>query len=256
MKRFLGILVLGLLLSSNAYARIIKLKCNPIGFGELVNNQISTDFFKIRLDTKLKKLSYYSKFEYVNNVYRGDDSTTTYFQVLSVDDQYVVFKNPNYEGPEPSTFRLDYINFIEVVIEPTYSQGWNLRCVHEKDSEIAEKPKKKKPKQTPQEIERLKKLEAQIYGCWSIPLGLPLDEDLVVKIKLELNQDGTILRSEISDHGKNRLNYEAGQGFYSVLVESLLRAIRLCQPLIVPTTGYERWKDLQLNFDAREMFEG
>ena len=248
-KRFLGILVLGLLLSSNAYARIIKLKCNPIGFGDLVNNQISTDFFKIRLDTKLKKLSYYSKLG-------GDDSTTTYFQVLSVDDQYVVFKNPNYEGPEPSTFRLDYINFIEVVIEPTYIEGWNLRCVHEKDSEIAEKPKKKKPKQTPQEIERLKKLEAQISACWSIPLGLPLDEDLVVKIKLELNQDGTILRSEISDHGKNRLNYEAGQGFYSVLVESLLRAIRLCQPLIVPTTGYERWRVLQLNFDAREMFEG
>ena len=253
MKRFLGVLVLGLLLSSNAYARIIKLKCNPIGFGDLVNKKIYTDFFKIRLDTKLKKLSYYSKFEYVNNVYRGDDSTTTYFQVLSVDDQYVVFKNPNYEGPEPATFRLDYINFIEVVIEPTYTEGWNLRCVHEKDSEIAEKPKKKKPKQT---LELEKKLEAQISGCWSIPLGLPLDEDLVVKIKLELNQDGTILRSEISDHGKNRLNYEAGQGFYSVLVESLLRAIRLCQPLIVPTTGYERWKVLQLNFDAREMFEG
>ena len=246
MKRFLGVLVLGLLLSSNAYARIIKLKCNPIGFGDLVNNKIYTDFFKIRLDTKLKKLSYYSK-------YKGDDPTTIYFQVLSVDDQYVVFKNPNYEGPEPSTFRLDYINFIEVVIEPTYIEGWNLRCVHEKDSEIAEKPKKKKPKQT---LELEKKLEAQIYGCWSIPLGLPLDEDLVVKIKLELNQDGTILRSEISDHGKNRLNYEAGQGFYSVLVESLLRAIRLCQPLIVPTTGYERWKDLQLNFDAREMLEG
>ena len=252
MKRFLGVLVLGLLLSSNAYARIIKLKCNPIGFEDRVNNKIYTDFFKIRLDTKLKKLSYYSK-------YKGDDPTTIYFQVLSVDDQYVVFKNPNYEGPESATFRLDYINFTEVIIEPTYIEGWNLRCVHEKDSEIAEKPKKKKPKQT---LELEKKLEAQIYGCWSIPLGLPLDEDLVVKIKLELNQDGTILRSEISDHGKNRLNYEAGQGFYSVLVESLLRAIRLCQPLIVPTTGYrftigyERSIDLQLNFDAREMFEG
>jgi hypothetical protein len=24
----------------------------------------------------------------------------------------------------------------------------------------------------------------------------------------------------------------------------------------VPTTGYERWKDLQLNFDAKEMLEG
>ena len=26
--------------------------------------------------------------------------------------------------------------------------------------------------------------------------------------------------------------------------------------LRVPTTGYERWKELQLNFDAREMLEG
>ena len=99
-------------------------------------------------------------------------------------------------------------------------------------------------------------LKAQISGCWYIPLGLPLDEDLVVKIKLELNQDGTLLRSEILDHGNNQLNYESGQGFYKVLVESLLRAIRLCQPLIVPTTDYERWKVLQLNFDAGEMFEG
>ena len=41
-----------------------------------------------------------------------------------------------------------------------------------------------------------------------------------------------------------------------MLEESALRAIRLCQPLRVPTIGYERWKDLQLNFDAREMLEG
>ena len=47
-----------------------------------------------------------------------------------------------------------------------------------------------------------------------------------------------------------------GQGFYKVLVESALRAIKLCQPLRVPSTGYERWKELQLNFDAREMLEG
>ena len=35
-----------------------------------------------------------------------------------------------------------------------------------------------------------------------------------------------------------------------------LIAIKLCQPLRVPSTGYERWKELQLNFDAREMLEG
>ena len=30
-------------------------------------------------------------------------------------------------------------------------------------------------------------LKAQIFGCWSIPLGLPYNENLLVRIKLELN---------------------------------------------------------------------
>tara|TARA_Y100000816_G_scaffold187314_1_gene136161 strand:- start:146 stop:955 length:810 start_codon:yes stop_codon:yes gene_type:complete len=96
-------------------------------------------------------------------------------------------------------------------------------------------------------------LKAQIFGCWSIPLGLPYNENLLVRIKLQLKPDGTVVQSEILDHA--RMN-KPGQGFYKVLAESALRAIKLCQPLRVPTTGYERWKELQLNFDAREMLEG
>ena len=96
-------------------------------------------------------------------------------------------------------------------------------------------------------------LKAQIFGCWSIPLGLPYNENLLVRIKLELEPDGSVIKSEILDHA--RMN-RPGQGFYKVLAESALRAIKLCQPLRVPSTGYERWKELQLNFDAREMLEG
>ena len=96
-------------------------------------------------------------------------------------------------------------------------------------------------------------LKAQIFGCWSIPLGLPYNEDLLVRIKLQLKPDGSIIRTEILDHA--RMN-KPGQAFYKVLAERALRAIKLCQPLRVPSTGYERWKDMQLNFDAREMLEG
>ena len=96
-------------------------------------------------------------------------------------------------------------------------------------------------------------LKAQIFSCWSIPLGLPYNKNLLVRIKLRLKPDGTVIRSEILDHA--RMN-KPGQGFYKVLAESALRAIKLCQPLRVPTKGYERWKNLQLNFDAREMLEG
>ena len=37
-------------------------------------------------------------------------------------------------------------------------------------------------------------LKAQIFGCWSIPLGLPYNENLLVRIKLQLKPDGTIIK--------------------------------------------------------------
>ena len=96
-------------------------------------------------------------------------------------------------------------------------------------------------------------LRAQIFGCWSVPLGLPYNEDLHVRIKLNLKKDGTIMKSEILDH--KRMN-RPGQKFYKVLAESALRAVRLCQPLKVPPAGYDKWKEIQLNFNPTEMLRG
>ena len=96
-------------------------------------------------------------------------------------------------------------------------------------------------------------LRAQIFGCWTVPLGLPYEDDLLVRIKLELKQDGTISRSEILDH--ERMN-RPGQKFYKILAESALRAVRICQPLRVPQSGYEKWKNIQLNFNPTEMLKG
>ena len=96
-------------------------------------------------------------------------------------------------------------------------------------------------------------LRAQIFGCWSVPLGLPYDENLLVRIKLDLKKDGTIMKTEILDH--ERMN-RPGQKFYKILAESAIRAVRLCQPLKVPPTGYEKWKNIQLNFGPTEMLKG
>ena len=62
-------------------------------------------------------------------------------------------------------------------------------------------------------------LKAQIFGCWSIPLGLPYSENLLVRIKLSLKPDGSVIKSEILDHA--RMN-KPGQGYYKVLAESVL----------------------------------
>ena len=93
-------------------------------------------------------------------------------------------------------------------------------------------------------------LKNQLFNCWSIPLGLPKNKDLIVSIKLKLLKDGTVYGTEILDHEQMKNNY------YKVLANSVLRAIYKCQPLKVPPTGYDKWKDLQLNFNPLEMLKG
>ena len=89
-------------------------------------------------------------------------------------------------------------------------------------------------------------LKGQISQCWSIPLGLPYNEDLVVKIKLKLKPDGSVLNSEILDSKKMKKKY------FKILGQSVIRAIKLCEPLRVPN-GVE---ELILNFDARDVLSG
>ena len=96
-------------------------------------------------------------------------------------------------------------------------------------------------------------IKAQIFKCWNIPIGLPYNENLTVRIKIKLNPDGSLVSSEIVDQA--RMN-TAGQTYYKILAESALRAVKLCNPLKVPSTGYEKWKEMQLNFDAKEMLKG
>ena len=77
-------------------------------------------------------------------------------------------------------------------------------------------------------------------------LELPYDKDLIVRIKLKLRSNGTVLSSEILDKEKMK------DGYYKVLAESTLRAIKLCEPLRVPSSGYENWKELVLTFNPKE----
>ena len=96
-------------------------------------------------------------------------------------------------------------------------------------------------------------LKAQIFTCWSVPIGLSYSNDLVVRVKLDLNPDGTIKKLEMLDYVKMNI---PGNENYRVLAESVRRAIQLCEPLKLPTNGYARWKELILNFDARDIIGG
>lgn len=98
-------------------------------------------------------------------------------------------------------------------------------------------------------------IRAQFMQCWSIPIGIPFDESMIVKIKIYLNTDGSLLEPpEVLQH--ERMN-KPSEKYFRTLAESALRAVRRCDPIKVPDINrYESWKTIQLNFDPREILRG
>ena len=169
----------------------------------------------------------------------------------------IVKKKQNPEEIKPQIRQSSEFEKKEIIdtnqIAALIDKAKEVEAVKQKDSNKITQSNQKNSFATGLTLSEEDALRAQIFGCWSVPLGLPYDQNLLVRIKLQLKKDGTILKSEILDH--ERMN-KPGQKFYKVLAESALRAVRLCQPLKVPPTGYDKWKDLQLNFNPTEMLKG
>ena len=173
------------------------------------------------------------------------------------EEKQIIKKKQNPEEVKPEIRQSSEFEKKEIVdtnqIAALIDKAKEVEAVKKKEKEKITQSSQKNSFATGLTLSQEDALRAQIFGCWSVPLGLPYDEDLLVRIKLELKQDGTIMKSEILDH--QRMN-RPGQKFYKILAESALRAVRLCQPLKVPPTGYENWRNIQLNFDPTEMLKG
>ncbi len=173
------------------------------------------------------------------------------------EEKKIVKKKQNPEEIKPEIRQSSEFEKKEIIdtnqIAALIDKAKEVEAVQKKDTNEITQSNKKNSFATGLTLSEEDALRAQIFGCWSVPLGLPYDQNLLVRIKLQLKKDGTIMKSEILDH--ERMN-KPGQKFYKVLAESALRAVRLCQPLKVPPTGYDKWKDLQLNFNPTEMLKG
>ena len=173
------------------------------------------------------------------------------------EEKKIIKKKQNPEEVKPEIRQSSEFEKKEIVdtnqIAALIDKAKEVEAIEKKENKKITQSSKKNSFATGLTLSEEDALRAQIFGCWSVPLGLPYDQDLLVRIKLNLKKDGTIMKSEILDH--ERMN-RPGQKFYKVLAESALRAVRLCQPLKVPPTGYEKWKNLQLNFNPTEMLKG
>ncbi len=90
----------------------------------------------------------------------------------------------------------------------------------------------------------------QIARCWIVPAGARDAQSMLVRIKVLLKEDGTVVSANIMDKGK----YETSDGFYRAAVDSAVRAVLKCSPIKnLPREKYSSWKEMELTFDPKEM---
>ncbi len=88
---------------------------------------------------------------------------------------------------------------------------------------------------------------ARISDCWTPPPGGLGADAIVVKIRLKLNQDGTL-------EGYPSVANSGSSPFFQAAADSAVRAVFQCQPYVLPVAKYALWRDMILNFDPSQMY--
>ena len=98
-------------------------------------------------------------------------------------------------------------------------------------------------------ISEVDAIRYQIEQCWSVPAGARDARDLVIRVRFSLKPDGS-LRAPPEILDRDRMN----DSFFRAAAESASRAVRLCTPLKnLPTGKYDRWQEIILTFNPRDM---
>lgn len=103
----------------------------------------------------------------------------------------------------------------------------------------------------PLSLSEIDAFRAQMKSCWSVPVGAVNADNLAVRVELGLKPDGSLAYGPFVVD-KSRI----GDPYFRAAAESVLRAIRRCQPFAMPADKYQSWQRLELNFDPKRMFGG
>ena len=91
-------------------------------------------------------------------------------------------------------------------------------------------------------------IRRQFYRCWIVPAGAKDLKDLIVSIRIKLNEEGEVINTKLLTDRK--LN----NPFFRAASESAMRAVNHpeCKKLQVPKKKYETWKEIILDFDPSQ----
>ena len=92
-------------------------------------------------------------------------------------------------------------------------------------------------------------LRERMKSCWNPPQGATSHVELRTVVKVELNEDGSLA-------GVPQI-IEAPSGTYARSApESVVRAIRRCEPYTLPAEKYDEWREIEITFDPVDLFPG
>jgi chemotaxis protein histidine kinase CheA len=93
-------------------------------------------------------------------------------------------------------------------------------------------------------------LRARISSCWSPPPGVDATSKVHVSFRVLLKPNGPLAQEPV-------LVEASASALGPALAESAKRALMVCQPFtMLKPEHYEQWKDLQLDFDPKELLGG
>jgi len=96
-------------------------------------------------------------------------------------------------------------------------------------------------------VNEIDALRAKIAQCWSPPPGGLGADAIIIKLRLQLNEDGSLV-------GYPTVANSSGSPFFQAAADSAVRAVFQCQPYELPAAKYALWRDMILNFDPRQMY--
>jgi hypothetical protein len=96
-------------------------------------------------------------------------------------------------------------------------------------------------------VNEIDALRAKIAQCWSPPPGGLGADAIIVKLRLQLNEDGSLV-------GYPSVANSGSSPFFQAAADSAVRAVFQCQPYALPDGKYAVWRDMILNFDPRQMY--
>jgi colicin import membrane protein len=103
------------------------------------------------------------------------------------------------------------------------------------------------PKLSQSELEAMR---ARLMQLWNPPAGVQNPEELVVRIRIHLSRDGRLAGPPIV--------LTSGRGtLFQTARDNAIRALFRGQPfnMLSPST-YETWKEIEITFDPRDMYNG